>query len=178
MWGDRMNNIRRPEERPVAPRKKGGEGLNLVTIIIIMVAITLTSFFITFGILMSIGPDSNSPYGVWSAKTIISPTEVVVDFGAINPRVKPVEIKLTLTRNDTIEGTYGFLDNDDGVLALTSGADVGTLTYSDSWDNGWIDVGDQIMLSGLSPGSHYKLEMIWAPTGDRITSTTFATPTG
>jgi hypothetical protein len=121
-------------------------------------------------------PSSVVPVGTWGAKTVNSNTAVNVDFGKVNPEPYPVDLEIILVRNGTIEGKYSFSNNFDGPLILSAGADVGTLTYADLADNQKINIGDQLRMTNLAPDSDYTLKMIWGPTGDQITSTTFSTP--
>ncbi len=171
-----MDRIPEPEGRSYPERETQSKALKVVGIVAIIIAASLLVIvvYMTQGLVNGV----HAPIGTWSAKAIMSPTEVTVDFGTMSSRVEPVDIRLIMVMNDTTEGMYGFHHNEDGALVFLSGTEARTLIYSDLTDNGWIDVGDQIMLSGLSPGSDYELHMIWAPTGDRITSVAFATPTG
>jgi hypothetical protein len=174
-----MDRIPEPEGRSYPEGGRRSAVLKAAVITVIIVTAALVAFFIAFylnpGLTVNGVPP---PYGPWSTKTIVSPTEVTVDFGRLSPSTEPVDIRLILVLNTTTLGMYGFQHNEDGALILLSGSDVGTLVYSDLADNGWIDDGDKIMLSDLSPGSDYELQLIWAPSADRITSTYFATPTG
>ncbi len=174
-----MDRIPEPEGRSYPEEERRRSALKAVVITAIIITAALVAFFIVD--YMTQGMTTNEvppPVGTWSEKAIVSPTEVTVDFGTLSPRTEPVEIRLTLAMNTTTWGMYGFQNNEDGELVFLSGTEAGTLIYSDLADNGWIDNGDRITLSGLTPGSDYELRMIWAPSGDRITVTYFATPTG
>ena len=174
-----MDRIPEPEGRSYPERERRGGALIAIAIAAIIIVAALVAFFIVNYLTMGLTVNGfHGPIGTWSAKTIVSPSEVTVDFGELIPRTEPIDIKLILLMNGTTWGMYGFQHNEDGALIFLSGTEVGTLVYSDLADNGWIDIGDEITLSDLSPGSDYELRMIWAPAGDRITSTTFATPTG
>lgn len=120
-------------------------------------------------------PESVVPTGTWGAKMPISNTAYDVDFGKISPEPQPMDLKIILVRNLTVEGTYSFTSNFDGPLSLTGGTNVGTLTYADLADNEKVNIGDRLRLRNLAPNSDYTLKMIWGPTGDQITSTTFTT---
>lgn len=148
-------------------------------LVIIAIVVLLASFSIVVYIALNttVNGDHFHPTGVWGPKTI-GPEEVTVDFGRVTPRPEPVDMSLVLVRNGTTAGRYAFASNNDGELAFFNGEEVGTLTYADLADNERIDTGDKIVLTNLAPDSNYELIMIWVPTGDRITSTTFATSTG
>jgi hypothetical protein len=118
--------------------------------------------------------DHFPPVGTWGSKTVGQ--EVTVEFGHMSSQQKPTDLNLVLIMNDTTAGRYAFTSNNDGELIFFNGEEVGTLTYSDLADNERIDAGDEIALTDLAPGSDFELLMIWAPTGDRMASTTFTTP--
>lgn len=172
-----------PYYMPYPPPKKNDKKLLTIVVIIIVVVFVLPTvlaavlYFVVIGLVPTGFPTGPQvPTGVWGAKIIISSTEVHVDFGKIDPEQMPVDIDIILVRNRTIEGGYFFTSNDDGMLWLAHGTDVGTVFYEDLADNQRINIGDQLRLTNLHPNSDYRLMMIWAPTGDQITSTTFSTP--
>lgn len=113
---------------------------------------------------------------VWGSKTIISPTEVLVDFGKVSSDPRPTSLTIKLMKDDEDVGTYAFQTNEDGPLILIEGEDVGNLTYADLADNQKVNIGDRIRIEDLSPNSDYVIAMFWAPTGDCITETYFSTP--
>jgi flagellin-like protein len=153
------------------------EGVSPVIATILMVAITVVLAAVLYIMVMNIGPDIGSaPIGKWDAPKVISSTQVNVGWAKISADTKPMELEIILELNLTSEGTYSFTSNDDGVLTLTDGNDVGTLMYSDLANNGRVNTGDTMKMTNLLPGSEYKLIMLWAPEGDQIDSTTFTTP--
>jgi hypothetical protein len=80
-------------------------------------------------------------------------------------------------RNQTHQGTYGFTSPYDGSLAFMHGSvwDRAYIEYDDLSDNGRVNIGDRLALTGLAPQSDYTIKMLWAPTGDQITSASFST---
>jgi hypothetical protein len=148
-------------------------------LVIITIVVLLASFLIVAYIALTttLNGIHIHPTGVWGPKTI-GPEEVTVEFGRVTPRPEPVDMNLVLVRNGTTAGRYAFASNNDGELTFFNGEEVGTLTYADLADNERIDIGDKIVLTNLAPDSNYELIMIWVPTGDDVTSTTFSTPTG
>ncbi|MEE9115982.1 MAG: hypothetical protein V3U09_03705 [Thermoplasmata archaeon] len=171
-----------PYYMPYPPPKKDDKKIMIIIIIVIIVVFVVPTvmaavlYFVVIGLAPTDFPTGPQvPTGVWDAKTIISSTEVHVDFGKINPEQRPVDIDIILVRNRTTEGVYYFRSNDDGALWLAHGTDVGRLFYEDLADNQRINTGDQLRLTNLYPGSDYRLVMIWGATGDQITSTTFST---
>ena len=157
--------------------RKGREGVSPVIATILMVAITVVLAAVLYIMVINIGGGgpSGMPTGSWGAKKILDSTSVNVDFARITPEQRPVDLEIVLVRNDTSEGKYSFSGNDDGDLILKSGADLGTLTYADLADNQKVNIGDHVKLRGLAPNSEYTMSMLWVPTGDQITSTTFRT---
>ncbi len=141
---------------------------------VILLAWDPTGDLLDYGVFST--PDSVIPTGTWGAKTPVSNTAYNVDFGKVNPEPQPIDLRIILIRNGTTEGMYSFSSNDDGPLYLDGGTNVGTLTYADLADNQRINIGDQLKLTNLYPNSDYTLKMVWGPTGDQITSTTFSTP--
>ncbi|MCK5292278.1 MAG: hypothetical protein KAR39_09730 [Thermoplasmata archaeon] len=172
-----------PYYMPYQPPKKDDKKIMTIIIIVIIVVFVVPTvlaavlYFVVIGLAPTdFPPGSQVPTGVWGAKMIISSTEVHIDFGPINPEQRPVDIDIILVRNGTVEGGYYFTSNDDGMLWLARGTDVGTLLYSDLADNQRINIGDRLEITNLHPMSDYRLVMIWSPTGDQITSTFFSTP--
>ncbi|MEE9115984.1 MAG: hypothetical protein V3U09_03715 [Thermoplasmata archaeon] len=119
---------------------------------------------------------SGDVFSVWGSKTIISSTEVLVDFGRVVPEPRPTLLTIKLMKDDEDIGTYAFQTNEDGPLILIEGEDVGNLTYIDLADNEKVNIGDRIMIENLSPNSEYVIAMFWAPTSDCMTETYFRTP--
>lgn len=153
------------------------EGVSPVIATILMVAITVVLAAVLYIMVINIGGGgpSGMPTGSWGAKKNLDSTSVKVDFARITPEQRPVDLDIVLVRNETTEGKYSFSGNDDGDLILKSGTDLGTLTYADLADNQKVNIGDYVVLTGLAPNSEYTMSMLWVPTGDQITSTTFRT---
>ncbi len=161
------------------PPKKDDKMLIIVLVIVVVVAIVLPVMlaFVLYMTVIDREPDGHVvPTGVWGAKTIVSSTEVRIEFGKVSPEPRPVELDIVLVRNGADYGMYGFESNDDGMLSHLAGYDLGTLTYEDLADNRRINTGDRLRMSNLTPGSDYDIRMIWEATGDMITRTTFSTP--
>lgn len=168
-----------PYYMPYPPPKKSDKTLLIVIIVVVVtfVVVPMILSAVLYSMVSGFEPRGMVvPTGTWGAKTVVSSTAVNIDFGKINPEPRPVEIDIILVRNGTVEGIYMFTSNNDGALILTWGEYVGTLTYADLADNQRINIGDQLRLTSLNPMSDYRIIMIWGPTGDQITSTTFSTP--
>ncbi len=176
------HNYGPPYFQPYPPPKRDDKKILIIVLIIVIVIFVLPTvmaavlYFVVIGLAPTDFPDSLVPTGTWGAKTLVSSTAINIDFGKVNPEPRPVDLEIILVRNWTTEGVYSFSGNDDGVLTLSRGVDIGTLTYADLADNQRINIGDQLKLTGLNPNSDYRIIMIWVPTGDQITSTGFSTP--
>lgn len=156
--------------------RKDEEGVSPVIATILMVAITVVLAAVLYIMVIGLAPGGSVvPTGTWGAKTIKSNSEVDIDFGKVNPEPKPMDLEIILIRNGTDEGMYNFANNDDGQLVLANGPNIGTLTYNDLSDNQKVNIGDQLKMTNLAPGSAYVLKMIWTSSGDQITSTSFDT---
>jgi flagellin-like protein len=152
------------------------EGVSPVIATILMVAITVVLAAVLYIMVMNIGPPIDmAPIGKWDSPEVKSSTEVNVGWAKISSDTKPLELEMVLIMNSTGEGTYSFTSNDDGVLIVSEGDDIGTLTYADLANNGKVNTGDTMKMTNLVPGSEYKLIMLWKPKGDSMDSTTFTT---
>ncbi len=152
------------------------EGVSPVIATILMVAITVVLAAVLYIMVIGMTPPTDlPPTGVLTPPKYLDATTVDIEFAKLNPEPAPMKLEISLIRNGTEEGKYGFSSNDDGVLTLISGQDVGTLTYYDLADNQKVNIGDRIRLSDLTPNSDYNLIVIWSPSGDKITSKEFRT---
>ncbi len=118
---------------------------------------------------------SREVFSTWGSKTIVSSTEVFVDFSRVGSEPRPTLLTIKLMKDDEDIGTYAFQTNEDGPLILIEGEDVGNLTYIDLADNEKVNIGDRIRIEDLSPNSEYVIAMFWTPTSDCITETAFST---
>jgi hypothetical protein len=120
-------------------------------------------------------PETVVPTGVWGQKTPVSCTAFNIDFGKVSGEPPPMNLEIILFRNLTDEGTYQFVSNDDGPLSFVFGTDIVDIVYADLANNQKVNTGDVLKLTNLAPSSDYHIKMIWAPTGDQITSGSFST---
>ncbi len=169
-----MDKIQESEGPLGIRERRRGNVLNLAIIVIVIIAVCVIAYLFTAGPI----DEGFPPIGKWSDVRDPNPTETSVEFGTVVPEVQPMDLELVLVLNGTMEGRYIFTSNGDGELTFSSGENVGTLTYVDLKDDEWVDYGEMIRLSNLAPDSVYTLIMIWSPTGDYITSTSFSTPAG
>jgi hypothetical protein len=168
-----------PYYPPYPPPKRDDKKVLTIIIIVIIVIFVLPTVLaaVLYFVVIGLAPSGTMvPTGTWGAKIIVSSTAVNVDFGKVSSEPRPMDIVVILVRNGTAQGVYEFSSNNDGALRLDRDIYVGTLTYADLADNQKINVGDTLKLTDLYPNSDYTIKMIWGPTGDQITSTTFSTP--
>lgn len=167
-----------PYDQLYPPPKKDDKKVLIIIIVVVIVVFVVPMIMAAIMYWTVIGWAPSGPViptGTWGQKTILSPTSVAVDFGIIWPESEPMDLSIILIRNGTEQGHYVFESNGDGTLSIIGGVPVGTLTYRDQADNQMVDAGDSILITNLLPVSDYTLRMIWSPTGDMITSTTFHT---
>jgi hypothetical protein len=151
--------------------------LIVIVVIVLFVVVPAILGALLYSMVVGFVPrPPEAPTGVWGMKMPVSDTEYRIDFGKVTTEPKPIDLEIILELNGTTEGVYSFSTNDDGALTLSAGMNVCTMTYHDLADNQKINVGDQLRLTGLSPRSDYTIKMMWAPTGDQITSANFSTP--
>lgn len=168
-----------PYYQPYPPPKRDDKKIMIIILIVVIVVFVVPTVLaaVLYLMVIDLAPtDSVVPTGVWGSKTLISSTSISVDFGKVNPEPRPVYLSIILIRNGTEQGRYVFNSNSDGALSIISGVPVGTLTYRDLTDNERVNTGDSLLITDLQPNSDYSLKMIWAPTGDQITTTSFSTP--
>ena len=157
--------------------RKDEEGVTPVIATILMVAITVVLAAVLYIMVMGLGGGGTPPpRGTFQPPVIKSSTEVNIDFGVITPEQRPMNLGINIESNDTKEGRYSFSSNDEGYLAFVGGTDVCDIRYTDLADNQWVNYGDGLRITSLSPGTEYKVTLIWTVKGDAITSTTFMTP--
>jgi hypothetical protein len=101
----------------------------------------------------------------------ISPTSFDAEFGRYEPPIKPTQLEILLEFEGT-EGTYMFNSDYDGNLTKKSGVDLCDMYYDDQSGNGWINVGDYIRVTNLSPMGKYTIHVLDTTTGAQIVTET------
>ena len=118
----------------------------------------------------------SAPGGYFSSISATSNSTAEAIFGTFSRDVDPIYLKIIL-QSDTQSGTYYLPSNNDGtILVLQSGVGLASIIYLDPLDNGKVDLGDQLSLTGLEDGEHYVIFMVWIPTDGLIDSEVFSTP--
>jgi hypothetical protein len=97
----------------------------------------------------------------------ITPTSFDVQFGDFEPEVKPTHLEI-LVEFLGDEGTYSFDSDYDGNLTKTHGIDLCDIYYDDQTANGWVNIGDYLRVSNLSPQGKYTIYVLDAMTGAQI----------
>jgi hypothetical protein len=170
-----------PYYYPPPPRKKEDRTILILVVVLIIVFVVLPIVLsaVLYWWVIGLAPETDYydvPTGVWGSKTVLSSTSVNVEFGKVSGDPRPMDLEIMLVRDGTFQGRYEFSTNNDGALVFMRGSDIADIGYSDLADNQRVNTGDFLILTSLSPSSDYTLRMIWGPTGDQITSTTFSTP--
>ncbi|UCD91813.1 MAG: hypothetical protein JSV43_06130 [Methanobacteriota archaeon] len=114
--------------------------------------------------------------GQFISSQALNYTSAEAIFGWFSEDVNPTDLQIVLYCG-VQSGIYSFPGNSHGtILTLVSGSDIAIITYLDSMDDGDIDVGDSLLLTGLSHGSQYVIFLVWATTEALIDYEVFYTP--
>lgn len=170
-----------PYYYPPPPPKTTGKTIIAIVVLVLIVATVVPTVLamIMYGL---VGGTTTHPVavptGTWASKDILSSSTVIVEFGKVSGDPRPTDLGIILVRNGTAEGSYFFMTNTDGALAFKAGSgyDIADVEYQDIADNQKVNAGDSLTFTALLPNSGYTLRMIWEPTGDQISVTTFSTP--
>ena len=167
---------------PQAPPKKVDTTLVAAIVVIVVVIATVVPVTLVLFLWPSETPAEDPcqfgyvPTGVFGPVLPTSNTTVEATFAGFSRDPPAICIKILL-ETGAQSGLYEFPSNEDGVvLTLSSGDDMGAITYIDNVDNEKINAGDQLLLSGLTPNSDYTIIMIWGPTGDTLDTDNFSMP--
>jgi hypothetical protein len=157
----------------VETKKSDGKSLALKVGVVIVIFVLVTVLYI-----LALKPEPGVPDERRCSFKVemTGPTSANLTLGWFLPEHKPTQLEFILVRNGSDEGRYTFQNDDDGVLSLSQGTNVETLTYEDLEDDQWADSCDLILMANLAPGSNYSIIMFWGPTGDQISRRDFSTP--
>jgi hypothetical protein len=170
-----------PQSAETPPRKRNlGPRINLV-ILLAVIIFCLAVFVFAFYVAMTSGPSKPRPFptGSFGSVQANNTTTALAVFGRISNNPEPVNLMVQL-KTDTAIAEYLWNDNGDGQLLERNPIhmDLGSITYYDLDNNEEVNQGDYLYISGLSPDSDYTIRLIWNPTGDAITWSSFSTPAG
>lgn len=116
--------------------------------------------------------------GLFGQVQATSPTTATAKFSKITCDPSPTKIVIVLEIGGS-RSFYEFPNSTSGVtLNLESGDNVGTITYIDHQDNKRINIGDELSITDMAPGTTYTIIMYWEPNGDQIDTEDFETPSG
>ncbi|TET90297.1 MAG: hypothetical protein E3J35_07295 [Methanomassiliicoccales archaeon] len=74
-------------------------------------------------------------------------------------------------------GTYVIPGIEDGVeLQLEEGSDLADIEFRDYADNGLVNGGDQLLISGLAQDQYYTIRLYWTQSNEFICYERFWTP--
>ena len=148
----------------------------LVSIVaVIIVAVVIVIALMAVMVLMLLQKNGLTIVPCAPSFSSIGNTTAIYEFCKTYANLKPTELKVVLDRNATSSGIYSFQSDEDGPLVFEEGTDICDMEYDDLTDNERVSAGDALRITGLYPGSEYTLKLIWAPTGDLITASSFTT---
>ncbi|MHA1962289.1 MAG: hypothetical protein ACW99U_18955 [Candidatus Thorarchaeota archaeon] len=178
-----MNQQIRSEPRSAeTPPRRGNQGLKIkLAILLAVIIFCLATFSFALYVAMTSGYDGPRPYPTGSFDSVESnnTTTALAVFGSISNNPEPVNLVIQLETDTTI-ARYSWNGNGDGEVLERNPIDVdlGSITYHDLENNEEVNEEDYLYISGLSPDSDYTIRLIWSPTGDAITWSSFSTPDG
>jgi hypothetical protein len=107
-----------------------------------------------------------------------SSTTAKVTFSHVFCDAPPTHLRILLTNNDG-DTWFSFPNNESGAtLTIISGENIATIVYYDLEQNGRVELGDYLAISGLAPDTEYKVHLVWEATGDVLDVDVFTTPSG
>jgi hypothetical protein len=93
-----------------------------------------------------------------------SSTTAKVTFSKVFCDAPPSLLKVILTVNDE-DTLYSIPGDETGVvLTVVSGENIGTIVYQDLKQNGRVELGDNLAISGLTPDTEYRIHLVWEAT--------------
>lgn len=147
----------------------------VAVLVVAQLAVTTLLYLAVLG--LEAPTEDDTPAGSFASLELTSSTSATLTFSRMSNDPEPVDLKIVIS-DATQSGTYAFPNNNDGaVLSLESGDDMGTITYRDLTDNGIVNSGDQLLVTGLTEGSLYTMQMVWSDSGDQLDFITLSTPT-
>ncbi len=172
---------REPQSTEKPPRRGNlGHKINLA-ILLAVIIFCLAVFAFSLYVAMTSGPTVPEPFPTGSFKSVEATNESTAEavFGDISDNPEPVNLMIQLETDTTI-ARYSWNGNGDGEVLERNPIDVdlGSITYYDLENNEEVNEGDYLYISGLSLDSDYSIRLIWNPTGDAITWSSFSTPDG
>lgn len=174
-----MDNHNENNQNNQPPSKRGGLRLKVQIFFLWVVIITCVSIFaFALYIAMNSGleaPPMNVPTGSIDDIDNIGATTATVILGKIEDNPPPTRLEFKII-NETDSVIFGWQDSiTNGSYQPFNTPSTIAITFNDVDGNDEVNKGDYLVLMGLAPSTQYTIQLIWAPTGDDITSATFST---
>lgn len=105
-------------------------------------------------------------------------TTAKITFSTVFCDAPPTRLRIGLKVDD--EYSWFSFSNDESGATLTviSGENIATIVYYDLEQNGRVELGDYLAISGLTPDTEYTISLVWQETGDLLDTDVFTTPSG
>lgn len=175
-----MDNHNECDQDSQPPSKRGDLRLKVQVFFLWVVIIACVSIFIfALYIAMDSGleaPPMNVPTGSIDDIDNIGATTATVILGKIedNPPPAPLAFKFINETDSVIFQWQGNATN--GSYQTFNTPSTIAITFNDVDGNDEVNKGDFLAVTGLAPTTEYTVQLIWDPTGDCITETSFSTP--
>ncbi|TET90377.1 MAG: hypothetical protein E3J35_06805 [Methanomassiliicoccales archaeon] len=123
-------------------------------------------------------PPPNPITGSFKSIEVSNATSATAIFGSFENNPEPTKLRIRLQNGSAWAG-YSWETNADGEILRHGSGDpgMGTITYHDLEDNGEVNEGDYLLITGLGPDSTYTISLL-ARDGSLIDSDLFSTPSG
>jgi len=150
---------------------KNRSGVSPVIATILMVAITVVLAAVLYVMVMGFGgPSNNVPTGSFSAKDKVTGGEKLT-FGVITPEKAPTALKVSITTSAGTDVYTWAADDSKTLTSTTTLTGVTAVGYTDLAGNKIVNNGDYLSIT--APAGSYTVALLYASSGDQITSTTF-----
>ncbi len=173
-----MDNHNENDQNNQPPSKRGGLRLKVQIFFLWVVIITCVSIFVFalyIATLDRFNPPLHIPTGSIDDIDNIGLTTATVILGKIEYDPPPTRLAFKFI-NETDSVIFQWQGNaTNGSYQPFNKPTAITITFNDVDGNDEVNKGDFLALTGLAPSTEYTIQLIWAPTGDDITSATFST---
>ncbi len=171
-----------PQPQSPPPPKKRSLKLKIQIFVLWLViawCVATFAFAIYIGFVSHPNPPPPNPItGSFKSTEVSNATSATAIFGSFENNPEPTKLRIQLQNGSAWAG-YSWETNADGEILRHGSGDpgVGTITYHDLEDNGEVNEGDYLLITGLGPDSTYTISLL-ALDGSLIDSDLFSTPSG
>jgi hypothetical protein len=167
------------------PKNDDGKIIAIVLAVVLIFTVLPTVMSAVFFFLVApsgpnipYGPYTGAPNGSFATINPDNKTSATATFDRFYEDPPPTRMEVILENESGFSGRYAFTSDDDGPLTHIEGDYMGRITYEDIDDDRDLNIGDYLILDGLSPDTNYTLTLIWIETGETIDRRSFTTPAG